>query len=265
MRRRNGTPASNEPEVAQKISDGMTDLAVIEAANPEMEALAIAVAMREARELDKSAALVTPDRALARRVMAALGRWNLAFDDSGGDALMDTPAGIFARLAAEAVSGGLEPATLLALLKHPLLRLGGAQGAFRSAIETLELALLRGTRPAAGSGGLVRDFVRFREELAKLRRNETSALHYAEPRTKLKDADLDQAQSLIARLQEALAPLECIDPSKPHDFSELAKRHRDVLMALSRDENGVEIAFEGPSRAGAGERVRRSARHCCRG
>ena len=93
-----------EPDVAEKISDGMTDLAVIEAANPEMEALAIAVAMREARHLNKSAALVTPDRALARRVMAALGRWNLAFDDSGGDALMDTPAGIFARLAAEAAA-----------------------------------------------------------------------------------------------------------------------------------------------------------------
>jgi ATP-dependent helicase/nuclease subunit B len=93
-----------EPEVAEKISAGMQNLAVIEAANPEMEALAIAVAMREARELGKSAALVTPDRALARRVEAALGRWNLAFDDSGGDALMDTPAGIFARLAAETAS-----------------------------------------------------------------------------------------------------------------------------------------------------------------
>jgi ATP-dependent helicase/nuclease subunit B len=235
-----------QPEVAQRISDGMTNLAVIEAANPEMEALAIAVAMREARELNKSVALVTPDRALARRVMAALGRWNLAFDDSGGDALMDTRCGIFARLAAETVSGGLEPATLLALLKHPLLRLGGAQGEFGSATETLELALLRGTRPAAGTSGLMRDIVRFREELAKLRRNEASALHYAEPRTKLKDADLDQAQSLISRLQEALAPLESIDASKPHDFSELAKLHRDILMALSRNENKVEIAFEGP-------------------
>jgi len=49
----------------------MKNLAVIEAANPEMEALAIAVAMREARHLDRTAALVTPDRALARRVMAA--------------------------------------------------------------------------------------------------------------------------------------------------------------------------------------------------
>jgi ATP-dependent helicase/nuclease subunit B len=234
-----------EPEVVRKISGGMQNLAVIEAANPEMEALAIAVAMREARELNKSAALVTPDRALARRVMAALGRWNLQFDDSGGDALMDTPAGIFARLAAEAASKQLEPPTLLALLKHPLLRLGGAEGAFKGAVETLELALLRGTRPAAGSGGLARDFIRFREQLAKLDRGELSTLHRAEPRTRLKTADLDHAAALIAQLQAALAPLESIDPSKPHDFSELAERHRDVLMALSRDENGIAIACEG--------------------
>ena len=65
---------------------------------------------------------------------------------------MDTPGGIFARLAAEAASKGLEPPTLLALLKHPLFQLGGAPGASKHAIETLELALLRGTRPQAGNG-----------------------------------------------------------------------------------------------------------------
>ena len=130
-RPRNGIGGWREPEIAEKISAGMANLAVIEAENPEMEALSIAVAMREARHLNKSAALVTPDRALARRVMAALGRWNLAFDDSGGDALMDTSAGIFARLTAEAAANQLEPPTLLALLKHPLCRLGGAPGAFK--------------------------------------------------------------------------------------------------------------------------------------
>ena len=100
--------------------------------------------MREAAHLQKSAALVTPDRALARRVMAALARWNLDFDDSGGDVLIETSAGIFARLAAEAATKGLEPPTLLALLKHPLCRLGAASGAHLLAIETLELAVLRG-------------------------------------------------------------------------------------------------------------------------
>jgi ATP-dependent helicase/nuclease subunit B len=234
-----------EPKVAEEISAGMKHLAVIAAANPEMEALAIAVAMREARELGKSAALVTPDRALARRVMAALGRWNLAFDDSGGDALMDTPAGIFARLTAEAAAAQLEPATLLALLKHPLLRLDAAPGAWSNAIETLELALLRGTRPQPGSGGLIRDLARFRDELAKLKCGEASALHRSEPRTRLGDADLDSAQLLVEKLRAALTRLEAVDASKPTDFADIAQHHRDAIGALSRDPDGFEVAFDG--------------------
>lgn len=234
-----------QPDIAAKISGGMKSLAVVAAPNPEMEALAVAVAMREARHLDKSAALVTPDRALARRVMAALGRWHLEFDDSGGDALMDTSAGIFARLVAEAAAKGLEPPTLLALMKHPLFRLGGAHGALKHAIEVLELALLRGTRPQAGSGGLARDFDRFRAELRKLRAQETSSLHASEQRAKLRDNDLDQAQALITALQKALLPLESIASSTPYDFAELAQRHHEVLTALSSDQNGIVVVFEG--------------------
>jgi ATP-dependent helicase/nuclease subunit B len=243
----------SEPAIAEKISRGMTKLAVIAADNSEMEALAIAVAMREARHLDKSAALVTPDRALARRVIAALGRWNLVFDDSGGDGLMDTPAGIFAQLAAETAANELEPPTLLALLKHPLCRLGGAPDAFRSALEVLELALLRGTRPQAGSGGLAHDFDRFRFELARLRTGEMSSLHRSEPRARLTDEELDRAGLLITQLQTALAPLESLNASKPWDFAELAERHRIVLTELSRDQHGVATAFEGHQGSALGQ------------
>lgn len=233
-----------QPDVSAKITAGMKNLAVVAAPNSEMEALAIAIAMREARHLGKSAALVTPDRALARRVMAALTRWNLVFDDSGGDALMDTPSGILARLTAEVAARGLEPPTLLALLKHPLFRLGAAPGAHKRTIEVLELALLRGTRPQAGSGGLVREFERFRAELRKLRNKETSSLHASEPRARLQDADLDQAAALIAALGKALSPLESVAASKPHDFAELAHRHREALLALSGDQDGVAAVFE---------------------
>jgi ATP-dependent helicase/nuclease subunit B len=233
----------SEPEVAAKVSAAMDNLAVIAAPNPEMEALSIAIAMREARHLDKSAALVTPDRALARRVMAALTRWHLPFDDSGGDALLETPAGIFARLAAEAAAKGLEPPTLLALLKHPLCRLGAAPGAFKSAIETLELAVLRGTRPQPGTGGLARDFTRFRNEHDKLHQGEASSLHPAEPRARLKSEALDHAQALIAALQKALAPLENLASPKPQDFAEFAARHREVIAALSSDEAGLSTGF----------------------
>jgi ATP-dependent helicase/nuclease subunit B len=233
-------------DIAAQIAAGMDKLAVVEAPNPEMEALAIAVAMREARHLDKSVALVTPDRALARRVTAALGRWNLEFNDSGGDALTETPAGIFARLVAEVATKGLEPPTLLALLKHPMFRLGGMHDALRRDIEVLELSLLRGTRPQAGSSGLAADFARFRDELHKLRSGETSSLHHAEPRVRLKDHELDRAQSLIAALRKALTPLESLAGSRPHDFAELAQRHRETLMNLSADEHRGATAFEGP-------------------
>src|SRR6185437_10212944 len=67
----------------------LSSMTIIEAANDEEEALAVAVALREADHEGKSAALITPDRALARRVLAALARWNVAVDDSGGDALAD--------------------------------------------------------------------------------------------------------------------------------------------------------------------------------
>jgi len=248
MRPSNATAQWHErlqrPDIAAHIEGGMTNLAVIEAPNPEMEALAIAVALREARHLDKSAALVTPDRALARRVMAALSRWNLDYEDSGGDALIETPAGSFARLAAEAAVRGLEPPTLLALLKHPMCRLGGTEGTYRRAIETLELAVLRGTRPQPGTAGLARDFARFRAELKKLNNGEASSLHRAEPRARLRESELDRADALISSLQAALKPLESLSPTRSYDFAEIAGRHRDVLVELSRDENAIAIAFE---------------------
>lgn len=230
--------------VAQRIASATDNLTLVEAANPEMEALAIAVAMREARELNRTAALVTPDRALARRVMASLGRWDLAFDDSGGDSLMDTPAGIFARLAAQTVADELAPPALLALLKHPLLRLGQAQGALAKTVGDLELALMRGPRPAAGSTGLVQDFARFRDELGRLRRKEPSAIHHSEPRAQLEDADLDDVQALIANLTAALKPLEDLRRGKPHDLMEFAARHYDMLKTLTTDDKGLYLAFE---------------------
>ena len=210
---------------------------MIEAANAEEEALAIAVALREAVETpDKTAALVTPDRALARRVVAALARWQVPVDDSGGDALADTPAGVFARLAADAALGGLEPVTLLALLKHPLLRLGAAAGAHDAAIATLERALLRGPRPRPGSDGLAQALATFR--------NNRDQLHRSDPRWLIADDEFDVAADLVARLGAALAPLETLK-SGAHPLAALAAHHRDVIAALGKDAAGDIAAFAG--------------------
>ena len=202
-------------------------IGIIEAANPEDEALAIAVALREALHDGKTAALITPDRALGRRVLAALQRWNITAEDSGGDALADTTAGIFSRLAAASALDGTSPIALLALLKHPLLRLGEQR-----AVATLERAILRGPRPRAGSAGLALALAHFREQLGKYRRKEPVDLHHSDPRTELTDGELADATDLVTRLHRALEPLESLGRNA-YPLSELAKRHRDVVAALS--------------------------------
>jgi ATP-dependent helicase/nuclease subunit B len=232
-------------EHAKRLDTAFETMAVIEAANAEDEALSIAVALREAVETPgKTAALVTPDRALARRVVAALGRWQVAVDDSGGDALSDAPAGLFARLVAEAALGGLPPVTLLALLKHPLIRLGAAEGAHARAIAALERAILRGPRPRPGSGGLAQALASFRAELGKLRRGEPSDLHPSEPRTFLSDGELDAAAALVERIKAAIAPLEML-AAAPQPFTAIAARHQEVVQALSADNTGEAAAFAG--------------------
>jgi ATP-dependent helicase/nuclease subunit B len=230
-------------EVEAQLGHGFDAVAVIEAANAEEESLAIAVALREAVERRESAALVTPDRALARRVLAALGRWNIAADDSGGDALADTTAGVFARLAAELALGGVAPVALLAVAKHPLFRLGAAAGAHASAVAALERAVLRGPRPRAGSAGLAHALATFRRELTRLRANERSEIHGSDPRALLADAEVAAASALVARLAEALAPLERMAAAQTHPFSALAAAHREVIALLSRDETGDNVAF----------------------
>jgi ATP-dependent helicase/nuclease subunit B len=230
---------------AARLDAALANVSVIEAVNAEDEALAVAVALREAVETPgKTAALVTADRALARRVKAALERWQVAVDDSGGDALSDTPAGLFARLAAEAALGGLAPVTLLALLKHPLTHLGAAPGRQARAVAALERAVLRGPRPRPGSQGLAQALVSFRADLGKLRRNEPSDLHPSDPRTFLSEGELAAAAELIEQVKSAISPLETL-PGAPQPFVTVAARHFDVVAALSRDERGESMAFAG--------------------
>src|SRR5205807_4165672 len=97
-----------------------------------------------------TAALVTPDRALARRVAAELRRWNIEIDDSAGVPLNKTPPGVFLRLVLDLVDEAAAPVPLLAALKHPLAAGGLAPEDFRREVRALERAVLRGLRPAPG-------------------------------------------------------------------------------------------------------------------
>lgn len=134
----------------------LSGLSLIECAGVQEEAGVIALAMREALETEgRTCALVTPDRALARRVKSELRRWEIEVDDSAGMPLADTPAMAFWRLTGAMVTDGLAPVPLLAALKHPLALGGLAPGAFRRRARLLERLVLRGPRPGPGLDGLL--------------------------------------------------------------------------------------------------------------
>ena len=128
-----------------------------EARDSHEEAAFIALVLREALETPgRTAALITADRALARRVAAELGRWQLVIDDSAGVPLAVTPPGTLLGLSAETIAEELSPISFLAALKHPLAAGGMERALFRRLVRRFERAALRGPRPGPGFAGLKR-------------------------------------------------------------------------------------------------------------
>ncbi|WP_375421342.1 double-strand break repair protein AddB [uncultured Sphingomonas sp.] len=132
----------------------LSGVSAVEMATAAEEAQAIALALREAlEEPGRTAALVTPDRALARRVAAHCARWGIAIDDSAGSPLSLSAPGTLLLALVEAAAQRFAPLALLALLKHPLVRSGDARLAWLDGVRALDRAL-RGPRPAAGLVGI---------------------------------------------------------------------------------------------------------------
>jgi ATP-dependent helicase/nuclease subunit B len=135
-------------------ADTLDGLSRYDCASAQEEAVTIALLLRRKLETPgATAALVTPDRALARRVAAELRRWGIDIDDSAGLPLNRTPPGVFLRLVLDLAASRLAPVPLLAALKHPLACGGLAPVAFRDIARQLEQAI-RGPRPAPGFAGL---------------------------------------------------------------------------------------------------------------
>ncbi|MGX7952299.1 double-strand break repair protein AddB [Tsuneonella sp. HG249] len=127
---------------------------LMESANPEAEAQAIALLIREAVNMPaKRVALVTPDRGLARRVVEHLARWNLAADDSAGRPLSETTAGRLLLQLAQVAAQRAAPVPLMAVLGNPLVRIEGGRAEWLDALRAFDRRL-RGPRPAPGLASL---------------------------------------------------------------------------------------------------------------
>jgi ATP-dependent helicase/nuclease subunit B len=219
--------------------DAFAGMMLISARSEPEEALAIALALRETIETPgKTAALVTPDRALARRVAAELARWGLAIDDSAGVALSLTPPAVFARLVAETALKGFDPVTLVALMQHPLSAFGLARADARRYARILEIGALRGPAPRAGSEGLIAAIVQAEDEVADKRIQSNLS------RRRIGTADWARAHDLAARIAACLKPLEALaDRRGPVDLTDILELHIaaiETAAAIPGDDMGGE-------------------------
>ncbi len=123
-------------ESPDAISEGLAGLSLVSVRTEDEAATTAALLLREALETpEMTAALVTPDQALARRVVAKLARWGVVPDSSAGESLAGSRCGVLAALVARAAVDPLDPVTLLGLLKHPFTRLGDSTELERHALR----------------------------------------------------------------------------------------------------------------------------------
>ncbi len=188
------------------------DLTLIKAPQPADESLAIAVALREAVERGERAALITPDRNLARRVAAALSRWDIKPDDSAGVPLSLTPPGRFLRQIIQLVGQPVAPETLLPLLKHPLTRSGGdGRGPHMLASEAFEL-FCRRKSVVTVTAQVLDEFVTIAE------------------------GDVNWARSVTGMLSElAVTP--------PARLQDMAQHHINLAQSIARGVGGKDAPF----------------------
>jgi len=209
-----------ESDAAKALQAGVEGLSLIAAANEREEALAVALAIRRTLETkDKTVALVTPDRMLARRVAAELIRWGVSADDSAGMPLAKTEAGALMGLALEAAISSGAPVDLLAVLKHPCTALNMPR------IEMLRLARRlerRVLRPARVTGG----FAEMRARLGETDEKGESAW-------KLSEDDRLAMAAMLSASEDALAPLAALG-NGAHKLERLTAAHAASLERLTR-------------------------------
>ena len=219
----------------------LSGVSLLEARNEAEEAVAVALALRRAIEdPHATAALITPDRNLARRVSAELGRWGLEIDDSAGRPLGHTPPGALVRLVGEVALGGFEPVAVATLLAHPSVRLGRPADVARRLGRIVELIALRGPRPLPGGLGLL---AAFDEAVAAI---DAAPWRTSAARARPGAEDRAAARALIVDLAAHLAPLEAMAASGERPLADWVAAHVTAARAVACDETGSDRAlFDG--------------------
>ena len=220
------------PDGRASFANALTGMRLVVAPTAHDEAEAIALILKSCiEEPGKTAALVTPDRVLARRVAARLTGYGLAIDDSAGRPIARTVPGAFLDLVLSAAEANFAPPELMALLKHPLARLGREPAAIRNLARVLERGAFRDIYVGQGLDGIARALEAARSEPKRRR-------------LALNDEEHEAALRLVRDLVDAFAPLaELFARPASHSAARLAEAHAATAERLARDETGTSSAL----------------------
>jgi ATP-dependent helicase/nuclease subunit B len=207
----------------------LAGVACLEAPTAQDEAEAVALILREALETPgQTAALVSPDRLLARRVAIRLESWGIRVDDSAGRPFAKTVPGTLLSLVIEVASRAHAPAALMAVLKHPLTRVGLPAGEVRRAARLLELAAFRSTYLGHGLDGVEMALERAAHDV------ESGARRHRAVR-RMSEDDWRAARDLVLRLKSAFAPLDALfRDGRKQPLKTIAAAHVEAAEALTR-------------------------------
>ncbi len=187
------------------------------------EAMLISFMLRESLQGKTNiAALVTPDRALARRVSALCKRWGIDVDDSAGQNLLETKLGKFISMSVAAAQNKFDVIALLSLLKISLCRFGNDEVHYNNMLKKLEVKFLR------------KDY---------------AITSYNMLRNKIEESENNEdLLKFIDGFYAALKPiLYYANQSKPQNFTDILKAHIKSIekLATTPEIDGSDILWRG--------------------
>lgn len=158
-------------------NEAFNGIKLVECDDLRIEATTIATMIREAlEENEKTIALVTPDRVLARRVACELQRWNIDVDDSAGVPLSLTQWGIFIRLCAGACLPSASKEIILALMKHKNFAIGENKTKVEAWVNNLDKVLWRKKENSTDAQNLIDAFYKKAETFMNIMNDKRAML-----------------------------------------------------------------------------------------
>jgi ATP-dependent helicase/nuclease subunit B len=213
----------------EELAQATLGVNLIETPTADDEAETVVLLLRNAVETPgKTAALISPDRWLARRVVNRLETMGIAVDDSAGKPLAKTPPGAFLILVMDAFASEFAPIALMALLKHPLMRMGRSVPEIRRAARALELIAFRSPYLGRGLEGVLKALDAADDDIKAERRRPRAV-------RRLRDEDRLSARTLVEELGVLYGPfLSTATSSRAPTLKAWARAHMEVAEALAR-------------------------------